>query len=153
MSCGARKSPGFVMLDLLLGLSLYLTLAFFCLPLFSSISELSKAVKLNLASQAMSTFASTAQQKVMYQHEGIPWLKRNWQNPKELQIGQQYQVQRQISMAELGLGDFEAKSFNTSFIRSGNATGYIHVAHRTDPGYSRMLIFQPVTGRMVYADP
>ncbi|MDD6287851.1 hypothetical protein [Acidaminococcus fermentans] len=146
-----RKTPGYLLFELILELGLWLTGLLLAGPVLFQLEGLTRRSQLNLATQTTADTLSALQQRNLFlaghhlqfvvEDQGAracAW--RDWYRKDVLDL------------PRLGLADFALEGQGGAFTPNGNVEEpfCIRLRDRRDGIRSKLIRFQPVQGRMVY---
>lgn len=146
-----RKAPGYLLLELLLELGLWMTGLVLAGPALFQLEGLARRTQLDLATQTTADTLSALQQRNLFltghhlqfivTEEGSRAYA--WRDLVHTKI---------LDLPRLGLGDFTLVGKGGGFTSTGNVeeSFCIGLRDRRDGRRSKMIRFQPVQGRMVY---
>lgn len=146
-----QKAAGFVLLELLLELGLWLTGLVLVSPLLFQLEGLARRSRLDLAVQTAADTLSALQQRNLFL-TGHHLAFRVGDEGKRGYAWRDVYCRNVLDLPRLGLDDFVLEGRGGQFTSNGGVEKpfTLHVTDSRDLAQRRTIHFQPVQGRMVY---
>lgn len=146
-----RKAPGYLLLELLLELGLWLTGLLLVGPALFQLEGMARRSQLDLATQTTADTLSALQQRNLFL-TGHHLQFIVGEDGARAYAWRDLYHQDVLDLPRLGLGDFALEGKGGAFTSTGNVeeSFCIGLRDRRDGLRSKMIRFQPVQGRMVY---
>lgn len=146
-----RKTSGFVLLELLLELGLWLAGLTLVSPLLFELESLARRSRLDLAVQTTADTLSALQQRNLFL-TGHHLAFRVGEEGKRGYAWRDMYCRNVLDLPRLGLGDFVLEGRGGQFTSNGGVEEpfTLHLIDEQEPEHRRTIHFQPVQGRMVY---
>lgn len=154
MKRARKKHPGFLLADLLLGLSLSLLGMALTLPWLGQWKKWHSLGQLDLAERALAGSLTALQQRTQYLHH-YDIRFRCTPDGSRLYAVAGTRRKTVLDYPRLGLGEISLSGAGGGFTPGGNVEEplTLELRHLNRPELGREMNFEPVTGRMSYGNP